>query len=251
MITDPLFYLVAIPAVLIVGISKGGFGGGLAVVAVPLMSLAVAPPQAAGIMLPVLCIMDIYGIWVYRKTWDRRIMALLVPAGIAGIVIGTVSFRYLDDSAIRLLLGVLAILFVVNEALRRRTTGASARPAPLWISVPVGVISGFTSFVAHAGGPPIFAYLLTLRLEKLVFVSTSLIFFTAVNYLKLIPYAWLGQLNAGNLTTSLALGPLAIVGVGLGAWLNRRINAQWFYRIIYVLLALTGLKLIVDGLGLL
>lgn len=249
MIADLFFYLAAVPAVLIVGISKGGFGGGLAVVAVPLMSLAIAPPQAAGIMLPVLCVMDIFGVWVYRHTWDRRLIALMLPAGILGIALGTLSFRTLDDTAIRVMVGVLALFFAANAVLRRGGKETAARPKSHWLSVPVGVFSGFTSFVAHAGGPPVTAYFLALRLEKVVFVSTSVIFFTSVNYLKLIPYGWLGQLNPGNLTTSVILAPLAVIGVALGAWLNRRISDALFRHLVHVLLVLTGLKLVADGIG--
>lgn len=251
MIVDPLFYLAAIPAVLIVGISKGGFGGGLSVIAVPLMSLTVAPPQAAAVMLPVLCAMDLYGLWVYRRHWDRRLIGVLIPAAVAGITVGALSFRHLDDGAIRLMVGALAVAFVL-DTLRRARGAAVAVPAPgtlpPWLGVPVGLFSGFSSFVAHAGGPPITAYFLTLKLEKVAFVSTSVIFFTSVNYLKLIPYGWLGQLSAANLATALALAPLALLGVGLGAWANRRISDTWFRRIVLVLLTATGLKLLGDGL---
>lgn len=249
MISDPFFFMVAIPAVLIVGISKGGFGGGLAVIAVPLMSLAIAPPQAAGILLPVLCVMDLYGIWVYHKTWDRRLIAILLPAGLVGIFVGAVSFQQLDEDAIRLLVGVLSIVFVVNSVLRERGSGTKTQKLSPWVGVPVGALSGFTSFLAHAGGPPITAYFLTLRLEKLAFVSTSVIFFSMVNYIKLFPYAWLGQLNSGNLSTSLILGPLAVIGVALGARLNKRMNDQWFRHMIHALLVLTGIKLLLDGLA--
>lgn len=248
MIDDPFFYLVAIPAVMITGISKGGFGGGLSVIAVPLMSLAISPPQAAGIMLPVLCAMDLYGMWVYRSHWDRRLIAILVPAAVAGIVAGTISFRHLDDSAIRLMVGALALAFVADTFRRARTVSRGpSHGMSRWIGVPIGLFSGFTSFIAHAGGPPITAYFLALKLEKRTFVSTSVIFFTSINYLKLIPYGWLGQLGSANLTTALILAPMAVAGVGLGAWAHRHIGDIWFRRIVLVLLTATGLKLIGDG----
>ena len=248
MITDPLFFAVAIPAVLIVGVSKGGFGGGLAIVAVPLMSIAIAPPQAAGIMLPILCLMDLYGIWVYRRSWDRAAATVLLPAGLIGVALGAAFFRYLDEGPIRILVGAIALAFVFDAAMRHRRDAGMRDRFPRWLGRLLGAIAGFTSFVAHAGGPPVTAYLLTQRLDKAVFAGTSVMFFTTVNYVKLAPYAWLGQLAPGNLATSASLAPVALAGVALGAWLNRRISDVWFLRLVHVLLLLTGLKLVADGL---
>ena len=248
MILDPWFYFVAIPAVLIAGISKGGFGGGLVIIAVPMLSLAIAPPKAAGIMLPILCVMDLYGCWAYRRTWDRKVLGVLIPAGLVGIGVGILSFKHLNEAMFTLLIGTLAILFVIYSALRDKDSVAPTRPLPTWVGLAAGALSGFTSFVAHAGGPPITAYLLSLRLNALAFVSSSVVFFALVNYVKLIPYAWLGQLNSGNMITSLALSPLAIAGVAAGVFLHHRISALWFNRAVHILLAVTGVKLIFDGI---
>ncbi len=247
MIEQPLFYALAVPAVLIVGISKGGFGGGLGTMAVPLMSMAVAPPQAAAILLPILCLMDLFAVWVYRGKWDLANLRILIPAALLGIVIGTLAFRYLDATAIRLLIGVVAVGFALAYWLGRE---ADAPPGPsvlrggFW-----GTLAGFTSFVAHAGGPPTSVYLLPQRLDKTLFVGTTVILFITINYAKLLPYAWLGQLHLGNLGTSLVLAPLAPVGMALGFWLHHRVSGTWFYRICYLFLFLTGLKLLYDGLG--
>lgn len=249
MISDPWFYAAAVPAVLIAGVSKGGFGGGLGVLAVPLMALIIDPVQAAAIMLPILCVMDIVGVWTYRGRWDHRAMKLLIAAAMVGIGIGTATFHLLSADAVRLIIGAIALGFTVNwgwKKLRRQEPPAASHnivKGGFW-----GAVAGFTSFVAHAGGPPVNVYLLPLKLDKTVYQATTVIFFTAVNYVKLVPYAWLGQLNSGNLGTSLVLMPLAPLGIWLGVWAHDRVREDLFYGAVYVFLALTGAKLSFDGL---
>jgi uncharacterized membrane protein YfcA len=247
MIVDPLFYLMAVPAVLLAGISKGGFGGGLGILAVPLMSLAVAPPQAAAVMLPILCVMDLMGVWAYRGKWDRANMVILVPAAVLGIALGALTYRYMDATLVRYLIGFLAVGFTLDYWLR--PADASARGPSLSRGGFWGAVSGFTSFVAHAGGPPLGVYLLPQRLHRTRFVGTAAVFFIVVNYVKLVPYAWLGQLNLGNLSTSLVLAPLAPLGMGLGLWLHSRVSEVWFYRVCYTLLFGAGIKLLLDAAG--
>ncbi len=248
MITDWSFYAVAIPAILIAGISKGGFGAGLGVVTVPLMALAISPVQAAAIMLPLLCVMDWVGVWAYRGVWDKANLKIVLPAGIIGIVIGALSFGLLNDNWIRVLLGVIAIAFVLNAWLRKNadkpSTAASLSHGSFW-----GAMSGYTSFVAHAGGPPLGVYLLPQRLEKRLFVGTTVIFFTIINAVKLIPYFWLGLFDARNLSTSLILAPLAPIGIMLGVWLVKRVNPKVFYALCYSFLFITGCKLLYDGVS--
>lgn len=249
MIDDPWFYGVAVPAILIAGISKGGFGGGVGLMAVPLMALVIQPTQAAAIMLPILCLMDLFGVWAYRRQWDGRNLRVLLPAAMVGIGVGAASFRYLDGDLIRLMLGVLALSFTAHYWIRRhpgadqRTHGPDRVRGGFW-----GAVAGFTSFVAHAGGPPLSVYLLPQRLNRTLFVGTSTAFFIIVNYVKLIPYGWLGQLGTGNLATSLILAPLAPLGIWLGLLLHRRVSDALFYQVCYVLLAATGAKLLHDGL---
>lgn len=250
MITDPWFYAAAVPAALIAAVSKGGFGGGLVVMAVPIMSLAVPPVQAAAIMLPILCLMDLFTVWAYRKAWDKRNMLILAPAGLAGTAIGWVTFRSLDQDAVRLLIGVIAVSFALYFFLPffrppEKAAGTSVAKGGFW-----GTLAGFTSFVAHAGGPPINVYLLPQRLEKRFYVGTTAVYFMVLNYLKLVPYVELGQFRWANLSTALVLLPLAPLGVWLGLKLQRRINDVMFYKVCYGLLLLTGVKLLGDGLRL-
>lgn len=257
-ISDPWFYLAAVPAVLVTGISKGGFGVGLGVLAVPLMALTVPPAQAAGIMLPVLCLMDIFGLWSYRRTWDAGVLQVALPAAFVGIGVGTLSFHLLDDDAIRIIVGGVAVAFALHHWVGVRLwswLGAGAPPAGarrrsvvrggFWCAV-----SGFTSFVAHAGGPPLSVYLVPLRLDKTLFTGTAMVFFAAVNYVKLIPYGWLGQLSSANLDTSLVLAPLAPLSIWLGVWLHGRIAPGVFYRLVYAFVFISGCKLLAEGTGL-
>ena len=247
MIADPWFYAAAVPAVVLAGVSKGGLGGGgLTVMAVPLMSLIVAPPQAAAIMLPVLCAMDAMGLWVYWRAWSRAAMRILVPAAVVGIAVGAALFRYLDADLIRLMVGTIAIVFSLNWWLNRRRAQAAARAnvvkGGFW-----GALAGFTSFVAHAGGPPLNVYLLPLKLEKSVYIGSGIVFFAIVNLVKIPPYAWLGQFTLENLLTSAALLPLVPVGMGIGIWAQKKIDERIFYGICYAALIVTGLKLLYDG----
>ena len=247
MIADPLFYLLAVPAVLILGISKGGFGGGLGSLAVPLMALAVSPIQAAAVLLPILCVMDLQGAWVYRGRWDKANLKILIPAALIGLAIGTFSFRYLDAQMIRFIIGTLAVGFTLHHWLsgllmRPTARGIDGLRGTFW-----GAVSGFTSFIAHASGPPLSVYLLPQRMDKTRFLATTVIFVLFMNYVKLVPYAWIGQFSRENLYTSAVLLPLAPLGMWLGIWMHRIVPENIFYRICYVLLFLVGLKLLFDG----
>lgn len=208
------------------------------------MALAIPPAQAAAIMLPLLCIMDLAGIRAYLGRWDRRVMRIIVPAGLLGCVIGAFTFGALNDSLIRIMLGAIALGFLSWNFLPKK--GQASRPgdAAGWFW---GTLSGFTSFITHAGGPPIMVYLLPQKLEKAAFVGTSLVFFATLNYAKIVPYVWLGLMDGKVLTTSMALAPVGIAGIYGGLWLQRRIDVRWFYRAIYALLLVTGSKLLYDG----
>jgi uncharacterized membrane protein YfcA len=248
LIVDPMFYLVAIPAVLLNSISKGGFGGALGGTAVPLMAIAISPRQAAGIMLPLLCLTDVVGLRMYFGKWDKVNLKIIIPGALVGVVIGTLTFGALSESAIRLIIGAIAVLFVLHK-----WSGLAARQAVAGPSIVKGVIlsavSGFTSFVAHAGSPPLVMYLLPQRLDKTVFIATASVFFMLTNALKVVPYAWLGQFSSTNLLASLVLSPLVPIGVWAGMWLQQRVNQVWFYRITEIGLLLIGLNQIYQGLA--
>ena len=248
-ISDIWFYVIAIPAVILVGISKGGFGGGIGSVAVPILSLVMPPLQAAGIMLPILCFMDLFGLWAYRKHWDRRQMRFLAPSMLAGLAVGAALAGLVSDRAIRLIVGSIAILFAADFWFSQRHNHPPARTNVLKGSI-WATISGFTSFISLAGGPPLQMYLLPLRMDKTVFVGTTVVFFAISNIAKIPPYAWLGQLAPVNLTTSLILLPIAAGGMILGIWMHDKVNPALFYNVCYLFLAAAGVKLLYDGTGL-
>ncbi len=208
------------------------------------MALVIPPPAAAAIMLPVLCVMDLAGIRAYLWRWDLRVLRIIVPAGLVGCGLGWLTFRQLNDNWIRILVGAVALGFLAWSVFPRKFPARKPGDAAGWFWT---TISGFTSFITHSGGPPLMVYLLPQRLDKVVFVATSLVYFAAMNYAKILPYLWLGLFDARNLGTSAVLIPAGIAGIYLGVWLQRRMDPRWFYRIIYALLFVTGSKLLYDG----
>jgi uncharacterized membrane protein YfcA len=247
LITDPWFYAAAVPAVLIFAISKGGFGGGLGIVSVPLMALVISPIQAAAVMLPILCVMDLFALKRYQGRWSGEDIRLLVPASLVGIVVGTLLFGTMSTAAVRLIVGLVAIAFTLMYWFRPRLDAAHRDP-PRALGVVGGALAGFTSFVAHAGGPPVNMYLLRRSLDRTCFVATVALFFAVVNYVKLLPYGWLGQFDAANLMTSLVLLPLAPIGIEVGYRLHLKVSDRQFYHIVYVLLFGVGAHLVYDGI---
>lgn len=243
---DPLFWSVAVIAVLITGVSKGGFGG-LGLLAVPLLALVASPVKAAGIMLPILIVMDVVSVTAYRKHCDKQFLMLILPGAVIGIMIGALLAGHVDDAMVRVFVGLIAVCFPVYAIIKPKSEIdriKGNRP----LGGIAGLVTGFTSFVAHAGGPPYQAYALQQGLEKRVYAGTSVIFFFVVNLIKVLPYAMLGQFDQSNVATSLVLIPLAPVGVLIGVWLVDRINQVWFFRIIYALIFTVGMKLLWDGL---
>jgi uncharacterized membrane protein YfcA len=207
--------------------------------------LVIAPAQAAAIMLPILIAMDVLGVLHYRRKWDAVNLRILLPAAVAGVFLGLLFFQYLSDAHIRILVGSIAVLFTLDYFVGRQQRPrrqASVVRGGFW-----GTIAGFVSFGVHAGGPPVNVYLLPQKLDKTLFVGTTVILFGVVNLVKLVPYAMLGQLTTANLQTSLVLLPLAPLGIWLGIVMHYRVNEVWFYRICYFFLAVTGLKLLWDG----
>lgn len=246
MITDPWFYAVALPAVLLMGISKSGFGAGFGALATPLLALSIPVPQAAAIMLPLLTVMDGFGVAALVRHCDRALLKLLLPAGLLGTAIGTASFGLFAVDTVSGIVGGLTLLFLAIRLVF--PPKADAPPPPRWLGVLLGTASGFTSFVAHAGGPPIGFYVLPLKRPPIVTTATLAVFFAALNLSKWIPYAWLGLFDSRNLMTALVLMPLAPVGVWIGVRIVRKISPALFFRLFELGLLLTGLKLLADGL---
>jgi uncharacterized protein len=245
LISDPFFYAVAILAVIMLGVSKSGFGAGFGSLAVPVMALSVTVPQAAAILMPVLLLMDLLGLAAFRKDFDMKLLRFLVPCGLVGIVIGALLFKVLDATLVAGIVGVFTLLFLLQRLIY--PPQKESRPPPRWLGGLLTALSGFTSFVSHAGGPPISAYVIPMRLSPVHFTATMAFFFFVINLAKWIPYGWLGLIDVRNMSTSLVLLPFAPVGVWLGVKLARRISPVWFYRFLYTGMFLTGCKLVWDG----
>jgi hypothetical protein len=245
-ITDPAFYAAAVPAVLLLGISKSGFGAGFGALAVPLMALAVPVPQAAAILLPVLAIIDGLGLKALWRERDAPLLKLLLPAGLVGSMIGFGLFSLLSARTVAAMVGALTLAFLAIRTVR--PPRADAPPPARWLGRVLAAVSGFTSFVAHAGGPPVGFYVLPLKLAPVRFTATMAVYFAAINASKWLPYAWLGLIDGANLGTSLVLAPLAPMGVWIGVRVVRVIPQTLFYRVFNVGLLLTGTKLLWDGL---
>lgn len=246
-ITDPWFYAIAVPAVLLLGVSKSGFGAGFGSLAVPLMALVVTVPQAAAILMPLLLLMDILGMAAFRKDFDIPLLKFLIPCGLLGTVTGALLFKLLNASTVAGIVGVFTLAFLAQRLLFPPKADSAAPPR--WLGAILTATAGFTSFIAHAGGPPISAYVIPMRLSPVRFTATMAFFFFVINLSKWIPYAWLGLLDLRNLMTSLLLLPVAPIGVWLGVWLARRIQQVLFYRLVYLGMFLTGVKLVWDALG--
>jgi uncharacterized membrane protein YfcA len=247
-LADPWFYLAAVPAVILVGLSKGGFGGAVGVVGVPMMALVMSPLQAAAILLPILVVMDLASLWSWRGIYDRDLLWSMLPSMMVGLAIGWIFATQVTPDMIRLIVGVVAIVFTLRWLIQqfgRGSTEAARRNrllAAFW-----GTISGFVSFVAHVGGPPFQIYALPLRLDPKVMTGTSVILFAITNAVKLVPYFLLGQFDRTNLVTSAVLMPLAPIATFVGAWLVKRMRPEVFYPFTYITVGLIALKLVWDA----
>lgn len=243
-LTDPLFYLAAIPAVVLMGLAKGGFAG-VGAMSMPLLALIISPVQAAAILLPVLLVQDAVGVWAFRKNLDRDTLVLMIPSAAVGIVLGYLLAARVSSQAV---LGALGAISIVFAAYRLWTSRGGRVPAPRHTSPVVGaalgVTAGFTAQIAHAGQPPFQIWVLPKGLPPAVLVGTTAVFFFVINWLKVPAYFALGQFTRENLLAAAALMPIAIASTFLGVWLVRRVNAQKFYILIYVLMIVVGVRLL-------
>jgi len=244
---DVWFWVLAGLATLFVGSSKGGLPL-IGMLAVPLMALQISPVVAAGLLLPIYIISDMYGLWIYRKSYDRRNIAILVPAAAIGIAVGWATASVTNEDVVTILVGLIGLAYCIDALLKARRN-----LPPKSADVPRGVfwgsLTGFTSFVSHSGAPPYQMYVLPQRLEKMVYAGTSTIVFAIINLLKLPPYWFLGQVNLASLETALLLSPLAIIGAYVGYRLTLILPEKIFFRIVEVALFLVSLKLVYDGVA--
>ncbi|MGV3770665.1 MAG: sulfite exporter TauE/SafE family protein [Sphingobium phenoxybenzoativorans] len=247
MLSDPLVLAAACLAVIIIGLAKGGFSG-IGALATPVLAMVMPPVQAAAVLLPMLIVQDVVSVWAFRKTWNRRIVAIMLPGALAGIALGWAFAEILPVAGMMAMLGLISMMFGVWRLwVERGGRIVAAAHAPDWAGVLAGVAAGFTSQVAHAGGPPFQIYVAPKKLPHEEFVGTTSVLFAIINWAKVPAYIALGEFTTENLGISAMLVPLAIVSTAAGVWLIRRLDAPRFYTIVYLLMIGLGLKLIVDA----
>ena len=242
---DWYFYLTASIGVVLFGISKGGFAGPIAILAIPIMALSMSPVVAAAILLPILLVMDVMAMYIYWNKWDLKNIKIIIPPALFGIIIGALTFKYSSDDSIRIIIGTIAILFILFSIIQKNYLFLKPTKTKgiFW-----SLVGGYTSFLIHSGGTPVNFYLLPQKLNKTVYVSTMTIVFLIINTIKLFPYYYLNQLVVSNLNISLILSPLAPISIYLGYFLHKKVNEETFYFFIYFFLAIAGIKLIYDGI---
>lgn len=249
MTLDLMFFLIAGPAVMFAGISKGGFGSGAAFAASSVLALVIEPGLALGVMLPMLMLIDVSTLRPYWGKWDKRAAVLLILGGLPGVALGAALYTVADPDVFRFLIGAISLGFVVWQSARALGwIQAAEHVMPVWAGALAGAVAGFTSFVSHAGGPPAAVYLLSLRIDKTRFQATTVLVFWAINIAKFIPYAALGMFTIQTGIANLVLAPFALLGAALGVHAHRMVPERLFFGITYVLLSVTGVKLIWDAL---
>ena len=249
MIQDPAFWLLAIPAVLLVGLAKGGFSGAGAL-GLPLFALAMDPVRAAGILLPILIAQDVVSVVAFRKTWDGGVLAAMLPGSILGVVLGWWFAASVSSRVVLVAVGAISVLFGLYRLwIERGGRIAASSRSPDWMGSLFGIATGFTSQIAHAGGPPFQMWVMPRRLARDVLIGTTAIFFAVLNWIKVPAYVALGQFTWENAMVTLALLPFALLGSLAGVVLVRHIAMERFYTIIYGLMIVAGAKLLWDGIA--
>lgn len=244
MIQDWHFYVLAIPAVLLMGLAKGGFTG-MGALSMPMLAFVINPVQAAAILLPLLIVQDVVGVWAFRRTVDWPLIGWMLPGAAVGIALGYFFAASVTPAAVMAAVGLISILFGAYRlwAARHSVPRETAR-WPEWVGALFGAAAGFTSQIAHAGQPPFQLWVLPRKLNPALLVGTTAVFFAAVNWIKVPAYVALGQFTATNLLTAAALVPVAIASTLAGVWLVRRIDPDRFYTAIYWLMIVVGVGLV-------
>jgi uncharacterized protein len=246
--TDLHFYLFAVPAVILIGLAKGGFSG-LGALGTPLIVLGLADPvKGAAILLPILMAQDVVGVTAFRKTVDWHVIRVMLPGAAAGILLGYLLAAKVDETIVMAVLGAVTMAFGAYRLWVERGGGiAASSTSPSWVGSLFGVAAGFTSQIAHAGGPPFQMWVMPRRLPRDTFVGTGAIFFAIINWIKVPAYVALGQFTLENMLATAVLLPVAVLASLAGVKLVRRFSAEKFYTIVYVLMLVAGAKLLWDG----
>ncbi|MDX1953542.1 MAG: sulfite exporter TauE/SafE family protein [Verrucomicrobiota bacterium] len=246
--TESTPLLFAIIAVLLIGLSKAGFGGGLGMLTTPLCVMAFGPDRAIGILLPLLCIGDAFSLYFYWRKWRWENLAFLIPGVLVGVCFGALLFGRFSAKQLNVIIGALALSFVIFQFIKERIFKAEGAFEPNHkIGFPCGIGAGITSTFAHGAGPVVSLFLIPQHLPKEIYVGTTVLVFTWINWIKVPFFIGNGLLTMDSFVTSLKLAALVPIGVWLGVWLNRKVPEALFLRLIYFFTFLTGLQLIWRG----
>jgi uncharacterized membrane protein YfcA len=246
-IADPLFYVFAVPAVVILGISKGGFSG-IGMVATPMLALVMPPLQAAAILLPIILLQDALSCCIYRREWDSWNLKVMLPGAVVGVGAAWLFAAYMSEAMILLVVGLIALALVAHTWWFRHVRPQDLPRPRAGLGTVCGAGAAFTSTLIQIGAPPYYVFVLPQRLPKMIYVGTTVWFFALVNVMKIAPYVGLGQFSSAGLATSAVLFPLAIAANALGVWLVRLTPETLFYRITNIIVLLIGCELSRQGL---
>jgi uncharacterized membrane protein YfcA len=241
-----VFYAVAGFVAFLVGLSKGGLGGTLGALATPLMALVLPGEPVIGLVLPILMFADIFAVALHWGHWNRRLILLLIPGAIVGVTIGTYLITSSPTGALRRVLGVIVLIFVAYKVFEKRILKVITYEGRAGYGVLAGIITGFSSSLAHIGGPPVSIYLLLENVTPRVFIATSALFFMILNWIKVPYYIYADLFNLHRLWQITFLMPLVPVGVWVGKWLAGKVDKETFEKIIVVLLAITAVILLIE-----
>jgi uncharacterized protein len=241
---EPVFYFVATIAIILVGLAKGGFAG-LGAASVPLLVLVMDPIAAAAMLLPILLVQDVVSVWAFRKSYDAQTLKWMVPGSLVGVFLGWWLAASVDSDQIRAMVGLISAVFGLYRLTGYRMK--TARALPQWLASFWGGVSGFTSQVAHSGGPPFQVWAMTRNFPHTIFIGTSSIFFAVVNWIKVPAYFALDQFNWANMQLTLLFMPLAILSTFAGVWMVKRMKPERFYGVISILMVVVGIALLADS----
>jgi uncharacterized membrane protein YfcA len=241
----PLFYVVTGFVAFLVGVAKGGLGGTLGALAVPIMTLVMPADRVIGLVLPILMFADVFAVGLHWGRWDRRLIILLIPGAVIGVTVGTLFITNAPTETLQKALGIIILLFAVYKLFERRILGSLEYVSRNWHGLLAGTVTGFSSALAHTGGPPVSIYLLMQDVMPSIFVATSALFFLILNWIKVPYYLYARLFDLNRLLGITWLMPLVPAGVWIGRWAADRVDKLTFERIIVGLLVVAAILLIV------
>jgi uncharacterized membrane protein YfcA len=239
-----LIILVTAVVTFLIGLSKGGLGGTAGALATPMLALVMPADKVIGLVLPILMLADVFAVGLHWGRWNRKLVLLLIPGSIVGVIIGTVLITNAPTETLRTLLGVIVLIFAIYKILEKRILRTMVYKPRDWHGLVAGTITGFSSALAHTGGPPVSIYLLMQGVTPRVFIATSALFFLFLNWIKVPFYLYADLFDVELLRQIACLLPLVPIGVVTGRWLIGRVDAVTFERIIVGLLLINALLLI-------